>query len=333
LDDLRDAYMHLVDSDRDDAVRRLADFVDHLDDRSLGSTRRPRHWSLKAPVIAAAAVGVLAISVNALTVQRQPGRSEPGPSVTAANGPSLTSAQAKALREWADFPVNSSPRPVVLTGPDISGPTGYPTGDDKLAFLTGKFTLATRLPTAPTALDGRPIITAAEALAVLRAPSDRPAPGNYSLQIIDVHLTATPFPTDRGPTSLPAWSFSFAGVATPAYVLAMPAHNRWPHGTPSVYSSDSTARLAPDDQHVTLTFFGGPAGTGPCSVKYTVEVAATSSAVLLTLTGVNARPTSSEKIGCTTEAHRRTLTFDIGSPLGNRVLVDADGAPILVTRG
>jgi hypothetical protein len=199
--------------------------------------------------------------------------------------------------------------------------------------MAGEFTLGTRLPTAPTALDGRAIISAAEALATLRAPSDGPALGNHSLQVVDVHLIATPFPTDRGPTSLPAWSFSFAGVATPAYVLAMPAHDRWPHGTPSVYSSDSTARLAPDDRHVTLTFFGGPTGTGPCAVNYTVDVAASPSAVLLTLTGVSASRTSSKNAVCTTVARPVTLTFDIGSPLRNRVLIDAHGAPIPVKRG
>jgi hypothetical protein len=332
LDDLRDAYTHLIDSDRDAAVGQLAHFVDHLDDGSLEPTPRPRRWTPKAPVIAAAAVATLAISVSIATVQRHQGRSVPGPQVTAGNGSSLMSAQAQALRDWADFPVHASPRPIVLTGPDLLGPMAFATNNDKLAFLSGKFTLDTRLPTAPATVSGRAIITAAEALDVLRAASNGPATANHSLQIVEVHLTSTRFATDRGPTSLPAWSFGFAGVATPAYVLAMPAHDRWPHGTVPVNRSDSTARLAPDDRHVTLTFFGGPAGTGPCAVSYTVDVAATSSAVLLTLTGVNSGATSSRNVGCTLEARERTLTFDIGGPLGNRVLIDANGAPIPVTR-
>src|SRR5689334_19067541 len=78
----------------------------------------------------------------------------------------------KVLRLWADFPVDASPRPLVLAGPDVHGPwRGFPDGLAKMAFLSGSFELVTALPAGPATVDGQPVMSAAQALARLRSES------------------------------------------------------------------------------------------------------------------------------------------------------------------
>src|SRR5437867_1536358 len=74
-----------------------------------------------------------------------------------------------ALRAWARFPVTASPRPLVLSADPVSAPEfGFRTDDAKEAFLSGAFIAPDALPSGPRHVAGYPVVTAAQALAVMR---------------------------------------------------------------------------------------------------------------------------------------------------------------------
>src|SRR5260370_15781937 len=66
-----------------------------------------------------------------------------------------------ALEMWAAFPVNASPRPLVIGGPATEGPRGvYGDSDVKLAVARGALDRPTHFPAAPTTADRSPILHA-----------------------------------------------------------------------------------------------------------------------------------------------------------------------------
>src|SRR5439155_14902104 len=55
-----------------------------------------------------------------------------------------------ALQAWVAFPVDASPRPIVLVDAPVNGPRGfYGSEKAKIAFASGAFDRPTRLPTGP----------------------------------------------------------------------------------------------------------------------------------------------------------------------------------------
>src|SRR5581483_4939038 len=64
-----------------------------------------------------------------------------------------------AVRRWSAFPVDQTPRPLVLVESRVRIEQGFTTGDAKMAFLEGRFASQVELP--PAVLDvlvrhGRP---------------------------------------------------------------------------------------------------------------------------------------------------------------------------------
>ena len=162
----------------------------------------------------------------------------------------------KALKLWSNFPAGSSPRPLVLTGPTVSDPsTGFRTAGAKVAYVSGRFSVATRLPTTSMTWRRTPLITAAQALTDLRG-SEHGGPPSSKLVITRVRLGRATFSTDRGKRVLPAWNFTFAGVRHSAGVLAVAPANRWPKAAPASAYTDFTAKITPGGQTVTITFVG-----------------------------------------------------------------------------
>ena len=226
----------------------------------------------------------------------------------------------EALQAWAKFPVHTSPRPLVLTASAVSDPAhGFHTDDDKIAYISGAFVAPATLPTGPHAAAGYPVVSAARALAVLRAQGN-PDSGSSSppapLVITEVRFGSASFDTDRGPRVLPAWLFSFQGVEGPAAVLAVAPSARFPAS--ELLSPGIGAQLAPDGRTATFTFVGGAAGSGPCTSDYTVDQLASDTAVAVTV-----RETSNRGGSCISLGYERHATIVLGSPLGERVLVDA----------
>lgn len=82
---------------------------------------------------------------------------------------SHTAASAPRRPTPAGFPVDRTPRPVVLLDSNIVDP-GFRTVDDKIAYGNGQLRLATPEPTSPTTIDGYPILPATRAVALLTTP-------------------------------------------------------------------------------------------------------------------------------------------------------------------
>src|SRR6185437_5258865 len=112
------------------------------------------------------------------------------------------------LSLWNDSPAGSSPRPLVLAGPEIIDPTsGFRNGDDNDAYDAGNFTVAGALPDKVPTWHQQSLITAAQALADLRDTKPGTPPTSASLTITAARLGTATFVTDRGQLALPAWQF------------------------------------------------------------------------------------------------------------------------------
>jgi hypothetical protein len=309
-DDLRAAYRESPDPA---ALTRLRAFLWELGVPAAQSPRNRRRWL--APVSAAAVViaAFASIVVHDRTVDSGGG----------------TGNGKKALQLWAAFPVDASPRPLVLTDSEVIGPAnGFaPDGDAKLAFIYGAFELKTTLPTGPSSVNGQQVMTAAQALAELRSQSGEKKSVPNPLPIIAVQFGSGMFSTDRGIRSLPAWIFRFAGVTDPALVLAIPPFDRWPlPGMPTGDGGPGPVSISPDGRQLTLSFIGAQAGTGPCGAEYTADVKQSATAVSIS-TRELPKP-NGDRGQCTLVGYTRTVTVTLSSPLGNRVVVDSHGLPI-----
>jgi hypothetical protein len=249
--------------------------------------------------------------------------------------PSSGDPQA-ALATWRSFPVETTPRPLVLTGGRILDPqTGFVTGEQKLAYIEGQFTLDTELPAAPSSFGGYPIVPAAAALDQLRhAPGTNGSSTAQPLRIVGATLGKAMFGTDRGPLSLPAWRFSLEGVSGAAQVLAVPPEVFWPP-KPQPLGSPEVATIAADGMSVTYSFYGSQSTPGPCGADYVGKVAESPTAAVISVRDVRPKPAASNSTSlvCTTMAERRSVTVRLAAPLGARVLLTAQGTPISVTSG
>ncbi|HEY7440078.1 MAG TPA: hypothetical protein VIC35_11860 [Acidimicrobiia bacterium] len=228
-----------------------------------------------------------------------------------------------ALEAWASFPVKAAVRPLVLISDPVSAPAfGFATVDAKEAFLAGVFVAPSSFPPGPRQAESFPLITAEQALALMRAegtPAGGAPRAPTPLVITGVRFGASSFETDRGIRTLPAWLFSFEGVPNPAAVIAVGAPPRFP-SPPEAYFSTMGARVAADGRSATITFVGARAGKGPCTADYSVDQLASNTAVAITIrqTRQGRGPGPCLAIG-----YPRHERVELASPLGNRVLVDA----------
>lgn len=163
--------------------------------------------------------------------------------------------------------------------------------------------------------DGYPITSAAAAIAAFQATGTGASAAE--LTITDIRFGVAPFPTDRGQTALPAWLVSFANVRNLAALLAVaPAARFTPPSITGV--TGMGAHLDPSGA-VTVTFWGDPSGTGPCTADYSAQTAESTTAI-----AVSIQETRHTGPGpCTLMAQSRSVTLNLARPLGARVLVDA----------
>jgi hypothetical protein len=217
----------------------------------------------------------------------------------------------------------------VLTSDPVSAPAGgFRTDGDKEAFLSGAFVAPANLPSGPQSADGYPVMSAAQALAVMRAEGS-PAGGSVRppspLMITAINLGTSSFETDRGTRLLPAWLISLQGVENPAAVLAVAPSSRYSPPSGSNPAS-AGAQLGPNGRTVTITFVGAAPGRGPCTSDYTVDQLASDTAV-----AIRVRETSSRGGTCSLVGYSRHVDIVVASPLGGRVLVDAKTkAPVAI---
>jgi hypothetical protein len=245
-----------------------------------------------------------------------------GCSGTVAHGPRPAGQELqRALAAWSGFPVQASPRPLVLAGPDIISPPGFPSGATKLAYLEGKVTIPARFLSSSAAASGFQPVTARQAAAMLRSAAATGPPTGTTLRVTMVRLGTGVFLTDRGPRRLPAWQFRFAGIRGPAAVLAVAPAEIF---TPPIWLTQPPfvgwAYLGAAGRVLTVRFVGSAAGRGPCTSAYSVQADWSATAVAV---AVQEHPHGSADVACASVGYPRQVTIRLPTPLGARVLVDA----------
>lgn len=253
---------------------------------------------------------------------------------------------SEALAAWADFPVTAQPRPLVLTPPfggRVNDPAGGFTATDirhaddmKTAYGQGSIQAPPSLPESPKTSDDYPIISASQALQILKTPTSSgaavPVP---PLQVTSVSLGVSEFATDRGRIRLPAWLFSFRDVADPAAVLAVAPPDLYLHPDTDFQASGVTwamsAEVSSSRHTITAHFAGSAAGSGPCTANYALEIATSATAIAVEVIQVapaagsagSASSASTMNVACTAVGYPREATAQLSGPVGNRVVVDA----------
>ena len=258
-------------------------------------------------------------------------------------GTPLVSPPASALVAWQGFPADQHPRPIVWfeNGLPVKG---FTSNDGKIAALCNRLKPVIPLPNSvpsqaiATWTDGTSVvytgISVADAFAAMsRSTADTPSPDCASvppLVITAAHLGTFDFYTDRGTAQMTAWLFAASGANGEFGYPAVAPSAFW-NGAMTTHSADSGAAISADGRTLTWSFAGAHDTPGPCGADYKGVVAESSTAVAIALqTYPHAAP--NEPVACDLVAEERSVTVTLVSPLGGRVVVDAEGNAATVCR-
>jgi hypothetical protein len=228
-------------------------------------------------------------------------------------------AASQAVERWARFPVDSDPRPIVLLHSATRPEAGFATGDAKMAFLRGYVEVDDDVPEEPIRL------MRSSQMAGGRLP-------RRALHVTAATLAVADFATDRGLQTLPAWRVDAADTLGPIWVLTQDTFRRcwWPRALRDDEQSGphllAKGTPDPDGQALRVEFVGG----SEALFYYDVEIIETSTAVTVVPLRRLIRklpPGTSIKL----DGHIREVHVRLTRPLGGRVLVNLDGAPVAVT--
>jgi hypothetical protein len=216
----------------------------------------------------------------------------------------------QSLQAWAGFPADREPRPLVLLSPAVRC-GGFCDGQQKMAFRHGAIEAAPGFP-GP----------------VLQALRGRPQPyAGLPLQAMTATLGSAEFDTDRGPRELPAWEVQARDVPGSFQVLD-PATRQlaWLPPGPGQTWRGSTATIDTSGCIVRMSFLGDHRAY----TDYDAELLESGTAVALLLTPVKIFVGPRTVSAHSATAQRRGVTLVLDQPLGGRVLLDAQGSPVLV---
>jgi hypothetical protein len=213
-----------------------------------------------------------------------------------------------ALTLWVDFPVDETPRPLVINDGGVAFDGSFPDEDSKLAFVSG--TVVSEIDLAPGVLD---------ALAPHRQVFDVPA-----VRVVAAERGVDEFGTDRGPRALPSWRVRIADIAEPFRVLDPTVRSWWPSPRVPRGAGGAAAWIAADD--ITLTYrFAGPQK----SIMHYRDADVHESPTALIIEPVEEWQvppgTAIELV-----ALERQVTLHLAAPLGNRALINRLGQPLTV---
>ncbi|SEH01825.1 hypothetical protein SAMN05444920_12276 [Nonomuraea solani] len=240
----------------------------------------------------------------------------------------------KTLDDWAAFPADRAPRPLLIIGdlpmaaPSERMPDELKTMTRNRAFVrkfgpveTPSGKVRVELPDGPAEMS---LISAEKAFTAMA----RPAPD--TVEVVRGELGSASFGTDMGAVKLPAWLFYVRGAEAPVAWPAIDPAALWKPGEVRATAVAADARLAPDGRSLTVSLPGPP---DPCPgqqpVRYETRVIESEQAV-----AVGVRAVGAPAEDCVRLAFGRMADygFVLKSALGGRVLVDAQGGVIPVTR-
>jgi hypothetical protein len=239
------------------------------------------------------------------------------PAAMASPDPELSDA----LDDCEEFPVDAADRPLVILQ-HIVGGGEWRTDKAANAFGAGAWRAPSQLPDAPEQVDGLPVISAGEALEVLRAEGSEGRRTPSKLAITDIRLSSIPDTvTDRGPRRLPAWRVIFEGLVEPILIPAVAPPARFARGSDEGWNGDLAIGHA-DSAVLTLRHLGRHI-SGPCSVQYRVDIAESRTAVAYRVVPLpqTAAAQDTDPAPCQTMLSGRETPIELAAPLGNRVLV------------
>lgn len=240
---------------------------------------------------------------------------------------------AGALARWRTFPAGADPRPLVLVTSAVSGPFSSAGPDrSKESLVASTVDLAASLPASPAIVGGYPVVPPKQAVERLRAVVKLDASTNTPLRILSVALDRADFDTDRGRRRLPAWRFDLEPFHERVWVVAVDAPALWSHRPERAHDPGFPATVLSDGRTLTYQFLGAREDSGFCGVRYTAGATESPSAVVIEVRGVDTgEPLPPGAVsGACPAAVRRTVTVRLAAPLGGRVLLTADGAPVAV---
>jgi hypothetical protein len=256
-------------------------------------------------------------------------------------GTPVVSPPTGALVAWAAFPADQVPRPIVLIG-NSSPQDGLSSGDAKIAAYCHKFKLGTTLPTAVPGgaqaswssgtVETYPAISATAALAAMsQHPPGNPDPNCATVQplvVTGARFDAFEYVTDRGRAQIYSWLFTVTGANGEMAYPAVAPSVLW-NADLTQGSLDGGATVTADGTSLTFTFWGAPAGTGPCSADYKAAVAESHAAVAVAVQMISHAPPNTP-VACPAIAMQRSITVTLASPLDGRVVVNAFGLAVPV---
>lgn len=234
--------------------------------------------------------------------------------------PSLEAQARRGLVAWAAFPAHRDPRPLVLldSTPAIRASGIFPDVPTRLAFLHGAVEGVPGFPT--------PVL---EAL--------RGQLGEYAgqpLLLTRAVLGRSRYETDRGPRTLPTWSvhaqdvFHAIAVLDPAVISSGQVWE--PPGRERISGQRPTVSLGADGRTLTMSYTGS--GHFADSNQPPARTLEQGNAAALMFTERRRRRRNGS--GWYADVGRtREVTAVLSSPLGDRVLLDIKGGPVLVTPG
>ena len=257
--------------------------------------------------------------------------------------PPVVATPTAALAQWAGFPANQKPRPIILFWELYPSGGGFTNGDSKLAAICNKFSLGTTLPTVTPAQGSATwpggatapynVISASEAYAAITKPRPDASPDMCGppapVKITSIRFATATFRSDRGTVQMSAWLFGSPTVMGELSYPALSPSAFWRSGFTVIVSTDA-ATISADGLALTFGFTGAaPASTGSCGADYTAVIAESGSAVAVAVQEV-ARSVPDGPVVCDLMGHSRSLTVTLASPLGGRVVVNASGDAIPV---
>lgn len=216
------------------------------------------------------------------------------------------------IEVWVDFPIDQTPRPVVLLDQPVHLSQGFIDVDSKRAWLAGAVEATLPMP--------------AGVLDLVTRRSIDPTSSRV-LTISAVEAVEAEFFCDRGPRLLPAYRLSVTGLIDSCVVLDPALDCWWPPRGQSRRSGPAGGQATVEDDDTTIHF---PAFGGVLTEFHHAEFIEYDTCVVgHAVTTEHAAPPGSAIPAVGVGAQ---VTGHLTAPLGGRVLLNSTGDPIAVER-